>query len=95
MNHAELRAWLLHKCGDQLALDGLEQVERAQLFDWVLERVERLSDQRQDPPKVEELFYEGGVEAFVRYLDRTKDALHAPIVIGAERDRVAVDVALQ
>jgi DNA gyrase subunit B len=55
----------------------------------------RLSDQRQDPPKVEELFYEGGVEAFVRYLDRTKDALHTPIVIGAERDRVAVDVALQ
>ena len=55
----------------------------------------RLKDLRQDPPKDEELFYEGGVEAFVRYLDRTKQAIHAPIVITAERDRVAVDVALQ
>ena len=55
----------------------------------------RLKDLRQDPPKLEELFYEGGVEAFVKYLDRTKQALHAPIVVAAERDRIAVDVALQ
>ena len=55
----------------------------------------RLVDRRQEPPKAEELYYEGGVEAFVRYLDRTKQALHAPIVITAERDRIAVDVAMQ
>ncbi len=55
----------------------------------------RLKDLRQDPPKDEELFYEGGVEAFVRFLDRTKQALHAPIVVGSERDRITVDVALQ
>ena len=39
--------------------------------------------------------YEGGVEAFVRYLDRTKQPLHAPIVVATERDRITVDVALQ
>ncbi|MFO1049938.1 MAG: DNA topoisomerase (ATP-hydrolyzing) subunit B [Geminicoccaceae bacterium] len=55
----------------------------------------RLKDLRQDPPKLEELFYEGGVEAFVRYLDRTKQPLHPPIVVATERDRIAVDVALQ
>ncbi len=55
----------------------------------------RLRDLRLDPPKDEELFYEGGVEAFVRYLDRTKQPLHPPIVVATERDRITVDVALQ
>ena len=55
----------------------------------------RLADQRLDPPKEEVLFYEGGVEAFVRYLDRTKQPLHPPIVVATERDRITVDVALQ
>ena len=54
-----------------------------------------LADLRVEPPKREILHYEGGVEAFVRYLDRTKQAAHAPITISTERDRVAVDVALQ
>ena len=54
-----------------------------------------LADHRLDPPKEEVLFYEGGVEAFVRYLDRTKQPLHPPIVVATERDRLAVDVALQ
>ena len=55
----------------------------------------RLADHRLDPPKEEVLFYEGGVEAFVRYLDRTKQPLHPPIVVATERDRITVDVALQ
>ncbi|MEK0082923.1 DNA topoisomerase (ATP-hydrolyzing) subunit B [Benzoatithermus flavus] len=54
-----------------------------------------LTDRRVEPTKQEVMHYEGGVEAFVRYLDRAKQPLHAPIVIGAERDRIAVDVALQ
>jgi DNA gyrase subunit B len=55
----------------------------------------RLADMRQDPPKEELLHYDGGVEAFVRYLDRAKQPLHAPIVVTTERDRISVDVALQ
>ncbi len=34
-----------------------------------------LTDRRHGENKVEELYYEGGVEAFVRYLDRAKTAL--------------------
>jgi DNA gyrase subunit B len=54
-----------------------------------------LSDHRHAEKKREELFYEGGVEAFVRYLDRSKTAeLPRPIMIAAERDGIAVEVAL-
>src|SRR5262249_31189163 len=54
-----------------------------------------LSDMRHAVEKREELLYEGGVEAFVKYLDRNKDPLiPAPILVKAERDRIAVECAL-
>src|SRR6516164_6943859 len=54
-----------------------------------------LADKRHAVEKREELLYEGGVEAFVKYLDRNKDSLiPAPIMIKAERDRIAVECAL-
>jgi DNA gyrase subunit B len=54
-----------------------------------------LTDLRSSEIKQEELFYEGGLEAFVRYLDRTKSPLlTAPILIKGERDRITVEVAL-
>jgi DNA gyrase subunit B len=54
-----------------------------------------LSDMRHAVEKREEMRYDGGVEAFVRYLDRNKTSLiPAPIMIKAERDGVAVECAL-
>src|SRR6478609_6760936 len=54
-----------------------------------------LSDLRHAVEKTEILLYEGGVEAFVRYLDRNKTPLiPGPIVIKAERDGIAVECAL-
>src|SRR3984885_13765013 len=54
-----------------------------------------LSDMRHAVEKRETLRYEGGVEAFVKYLDRNKSPLvPQPIVIKAERDDVAVDCAM-
>src|SRR4051794_20999126 len=54
-----------------------------------------LADDRHAEKKREELFYEGGVEAFVRYLDRSKTPeLQRPIMIRAERDGIGVEVAL-
>ena len=54
-----------------------------------------LTDNRHAERKVEELYYEGGVEAFVHYLDRAKTSLLAkPIMIRGERDGVGVEVAL-
>jgi DNA gyrase subunit B len=54
-----------------------------------------LSDMRHAVEKRETLRYEGGVEAFVRYLDRNKTPLvDQPIVMVAERDGIGVDCAL-
>ena len=54
-----------------------------------------LTDARHAEVKREELHYEGGLEAFVRYLDRTKTPLiGAPILIRGERDAILVEVAL-
>ena len=54
-----------------------------------------LSDNRHAEQKSEELFYEGGLEAFVRYLDRTKKSLiDKPVMMRGERDGITVEVAL-
>jgi len=54
-----------------------------------------LTDLRHAEPKKEELFYEGGLEAFVRYLDRAKAALiENPILIKGDRDGIGLEVAL-
>jgi DNA gyrase subunit B len=54
-----------------------------------------LSDCRHAVEKREEMMYEGGVEAFVKYLDRNKTPLvPQPIVVKAERDGLGVECAL-
>src|SRR5580698_597153 len=54
-----------------------------------------LSDMRHAVEKREVMRYEGGVEAFVKYLDRNKTPLvPQPIVIKAERDAIGVECAL-
>ncbi len=54
-----------------------------------------LSDMRHAVEKREEMRYEGGVEAFVKYLDRNKTALiPVPVTIKTERDGITVETAL-
>ncbi len=54
-----------------------------------------LTDDRHVDARVEEMCYDGGIEAFVRYLDRTKTALvDAPVTLRSEKDGVLVEVAL-
>ncbi|MBG0796581.1 DNA topoisomerase (ATP-hydrolyzing) subunit B [Methylocystis sp. L43] len=54
-----------------------------------------LTDARHAEIKRDELYYEGGLEAFVRYLDRAKTPLvSAPILIHGQRDQINVEVAL-
>lgn len=54
-----------------------------------------LTDARHAEVVREELMYEGGVEAFVRYLDRAKTpVISKPIMLSAEKDGITVDVAL-
>jgi DNA gyrase subunit B len=56
----------------------------------------KLRDLRHEEPIEHDLFYEGGIAAFVRYLDRNKQALLPdPIAISSERDGIGIDVALE
>ena len=55
-----------------------------------------LTDERGPEPKVSDLYYEGGVEAFAKYLDRNKQVLHqVPVLIHGERDGITIEAALQ
>ena len=55
-----------------------------------------LTDARHEEPKSVELYYEGGIAAFVKYLDRAKAPLFPePIAISGMRDDIGIDVALE
>ncbi|MFW2831731.1 DNA topoisomerase (ATP-hydrolyzing) subunit B [Sphingomonas sp. ID0503] len=55
-----------------------------------------LRDARHAEPKEVELYYEGGIAAFVKYLDRSKTSLMPePVAITGQRDDVGIDVALE
>src|SRR6187399_2909122 len=54
-----------------------------------------LSDMRHAVEKREEMHYSGGVEEFVKYLDRNKKAIvPAPIMVRAESNGIGVEAAL-
>ncbi len=54
-----------------------------------------LSDKRHAVEKREEMVYDGGVEAFVKYLDRNKTPIVPnPIMVKSERDGVVVECAM-
>ncbi len=56
----------------------------------------QLIDDRSAESKLVELHYEGGLSAYVAYLDRTKQRLlDPPVLVAAERDGIAVEAALQ
>ena len=55
-----------------------------------------LADARHEERKEIELFYEGGIGAFVSWLDRNKTPLiPSPIAVTGERDSIGIDVALE
>ena len=54
-----------------------------------------LEDNRTSSSLKSELFYEGGVKEFVRYIDRSKSSIMPePIYISGERDDINVEVAM-
>ncbi|MEJ2516532.1 MAG: DNA topoisomerase (ATP-hydrolyzing) subunit B [Methyloceanibacter sp.] len=54
-----------------------------------------LTDLRGVEPKTEEMHYEGGLRAFVKFLDRTKHALITePVVVEKSQDGITVEAAL-
>ncbi|MEO0419910.1 MAG: DNA topoisomerase (ATP-hydrolyzing) subunit B [Pseudomonadota bacterium] len=55
-----------------------------------------LRDKRHEEVVEHDLYYEGGIAAFVKWLDRNKAALITePISVSAEKDGIGIDVALE
>ena len=55
-----------------------------------------LIDARHPEVQTVEMHYEGGLEEFVRYLDRSKSALHTPpITISGEKDGITVGLSME
>ncbi len=55
-----------------------------------------LRDRRHEEVEEHDMFYEGGIAAFVKWLDRNKQALvPEPISVSAEKDGIGIDVALE
>ncbi len=55
-----------------------------------------LTDEREDPAKIETFFAKGGLVEFVQWLNRNKKPTHPkPVAFSATRDDVDVDIALQ
>ena len=55
-----------------------------------------LRDRRHEDIAEHDLYYEGGIAAFVKWLDRNKEALiQEPISVSANKDGIGIDVALE
>ncbi len=54
-----------------------------------------LEDERPAEPLKSELYFEGGVNEFVKYLDRSKQAvMESPVYINGEKDGIGVEIAM-
>ena len=54
-----------------------------------------LIDEREEELRTDTFYYEGGIASFVEYLNRTREVLHEPIYIEAEKDQIIVEIAMQ
>jgi len=55
-----------------------------------------LTDARHAETKSVDLHYQGGIEAFVKYLDRSNEAIHdPPITVTGEKDGITVEVSME
>jgi DNA gyrase subunit B len=55
----------------------------------------QLRDDREVEPKIINLEYEGGLTAFIQYLDRSNQSIHEPVVLESEKDGVTVELAME
>ena len=55
----------------------------------------QLKDDREVEPKIIDLEYEGGLTAFVSYLNKSHQALHSPFVLVSEREGITVELAME
>jgi preprotein translocase subunit SecA len=83
VNYEEIRRWLQHKCGPELALDRLEAAPRDQIFEWIMKQVNDLLAKRQST------YGDADWDRIQQYLlldtidQKWKDHLHAMDVLKA------------
>ncbi len=54
-----------------------------------------LVDERKDPNREIQFYFEGGVKTFVRYLNKNRSTIHDPIYVDQEVDTTYVEAAIQ
>jgi len=54
-----------------------------------------LEDKRKDQDRKEEFVYQGGLQEFVKWLNRNKEVLHKPIYFKKQQDHTIIEVAMQ
>jgi DNA gyrase subunit B len=54
----------------------------------------RLSDERMPDGAISEFYFDGGLSAFVDYLNRSRNAIHPTIIAESQRDDIVVELAL-
>jgi DNA gyrase subunit B len=54
-----------------------------------------LRDERQTPSREMSFYFEGGLRSFVRYVNRNRKVLHAPIYAQKEVENIDVEIAVQ
>ncbi|MDP6928434.1 MAG: SEC-C metal-binding domain-containing protein, partial [Planctomycetota bacterium] len=79
----EIESWLRHKCGAALELDGITDIEREELFDWIVARVEELYVKRQEHYGEEEWVKVQQYLLMETIDSKWKDHLHAMEVLKA------------
>lgn len=52
-------------------------------------------DERTDPPRETNFYFEGGVKSFVRYLNRNREVINEPIYIDTEVEGTQIEAAIQ
>jgi DNA gyrase subunit B len=55
----------------------------------------RLADERTAEGAVSEFYFDGGLSAFVDYLNRSRNSLHPTIIANSERDDITVELAME
>lgn len=56
----------------------------------------RLTDDRGEEPITADFHYEGGIEEFVKYINRSKTSLHsAPITVNGEKDGIVLEISIE
>ena len=52
-------------------------------------------DERPEPPRETNFYFEGGVKSFVRYLNKNREVIHDPVYIDLEVETTQVEAAIQ